>query len=241
MSVRARQTIFIAVALALVSIGALTPAHGSTLRQQTQSLPDIAAPPAGQAYWIAKSMRMNGVPMTLKSFSSSTNADEVLNYYERELRLSSDQKTRRSQEAQWRVLSVLAPTYFVTIRARTTARGTEGTITVSPPLSAAKSSTHTHFPHPRSARVASLQQYDDDGIEAEHISLISRRSVAIEAREFATLLGREGWQLLRSETAALRGGGYVIEAQKAAALAVINLQRMERGGQTSIVVVWRKA
>jgi hypothetical protein len=185
-------------------------------------------------------MRLNGVPMTLKSFSASANADEVLNHYERELRISSDQKVRRSQDAQWRVLSVMAPQYFITIRARNTARGTEGTIAVSPPLSHAKASTRTRFPHPASARVASLQQYDDEGIEAEHISLISRRSVAMEAREFAKLLAREGWQLLRSESAADRRGGHVIEAQKAAALAVINVQRMDHGGETSIMVVWRK-
>jgi hypothetical protein len=226
--------------LFLAAMLVMSAAHASSLQRQTQSLPDVAAPPTGQAYWIARSMRLNGLPMTLKSFSASGNADEVLNHYERELRRSSDQKTRRSQEAQWQVLSVMAPTYFITVRARNTARGAEGTIAVSPRLSEAKASTRTQFPHPESARVTSLQQYDDEGIEAEHISLISRRSVTIEAREFARLLSREGWQLLRNETAADRRG-YIIEAQKAAALAVVNLHRMERGGATSIMVVWRKA
>jgi hypothetical protein len=227
--------------VAIVAVLATSAAHTSTLQRETQALPDVAAPPAGQAYWIARSMRLNGVPMTLKSFAAPVNAAEVLNHYERELRTSSDQKTRRSHEAQWRVLSVMAPKYFISVRARDTARGAEGTIAVSPPLSEARASTHTRFPHPDSARVVSLQQYDDEGIEAEHISLMSRRSVTIEAREFARLLAREGWQLQRNEGAADRRGGYIIEAQKAASLAVINLHRTERGGATSIMVVWRKA
>lgn len=235
-----RVLVLCAFALTCVLAAMSLAVHASSLSEATDALPEIAAPPGGQAFWIARSMRLNGVPMTMKSFSTSTNASEVLNHYERELRQSSDQSTRRSRNGGWDVLSVLASTYFVTVRARNTVRGSEGTIAVSRPLQHSRASHATRFPHPQIARVVNLQQYDDDGIEAEHISLVSSRSVSMLARDFTDSLTRDGWQLLRSESSAKRGG-HVIEAQKAAALAFIHIQRRERGADSAITVVWRKA
>lgn len=223
--------------LALCTASMLS-AAGSIARQ-TQSLPDIAAPAGGEAVWIARAMRLNGVPMTIKSFTSPTNADEVLHQYEHRLRTGADMKTRRGLDGAWHVLAVMTDDYYATIRARNTPQGTEGVVIVTPPLAAMKPAKHTRFPHPDSASVVSLQEYDDSGIEAEHISFASRRSVAIEARAFAALLSRRDWQLLRSEPTHDRNG-HVIEAQKSTGLAFIHLRRAESGGAT-ILVVWRKA
>jgi hypothetical protein len=240
----------VALAIAWACISAV---DAGVLQRQTQSLPDIQPPSGGQAFWIARAMRLNGVPMTIKSFSSPTNADEVLHQYEHALRTSSDMKTRRTQEQDWRVLAVMSKDSYVTIRARNTSQGSEGTIAVTPPLAQLKPSKRTRFPCPDSVQVVSLQEYDDDGIQAEHISLVSRRSVGIEAQAFASALSQQGWQLLRSEATAnnagsrggrhssKRGHGHVIEAQKAAQLALINVWRNASGGATTIVVVWRKS
>jgi hypothetical protein len=225
--------------LALLAFCAMPPlCAAESIARQTQRLPDIAAPAGGDAAWIARAMRLNGVPMTIKSFKSPTNADEVLHQYEHRLRTSSDMKMRRAQEGAWQVLAVMTDDFYATIRARNTARGSEGTVTVTPPLSGMKPMKHTRFPHPDSAAVVSLQEYDDAGIEAEHISFASRRSVAIEAQAFAARLSEHGWQVLRNEPAQRRQG-HVIEAQKAAELAFVNLRRAESGGAT-ILVVWRK-
>lgn len=232
-------------ARALCSLFAVLALCGQTqagsIARQTDGLPDISPPSGGEAVWIARAMRLNGVPMTIKSFTSATNADEVLHQYEQRLRMSSNMQTRRSLEGAWRVLAVMTDDYYATIRARNTTRGAEGTITVTPPLANAKPHKRTRFPHPQTVQIVSLQEYDDDGIEAEHISFVSRRSVAIEARAFESQLAQDGWDLLRSEPTARHGDGHVIEAQKSAALALINLRKAEQGGATTILVVWRKA
>lgn len=239
MSMRPLSTITLH-SLAVLALCATPPlgAAGSIARQ-TQTLPDIDAPVGGEAVWIARAMRLNGVPMTIKSFTSPTNAAEVLHQYEHRLRASADMKTRRTQEGDWHVLAVLTNDYYATIRARNTSRGTEGVVIVTPPLADMKPMKRTRFPHPDSAAIVSLQEYDDAGIEAEHISFASPRSVAIEAGAFAARLSQHGWQLLRSEPTHERDG-HVIEAQKATAFALINLRRTETGGAT-ILVVWRKA
>lgn len=230
-----------ACVLAALAMFVVVACEAGTVARQTQALPDIPAPANGEALWIARAMRLNGVPMTIKRFTSTANAAEVLRQYEQKLRTRSDMKTRRTEEQGWRVLALKTNDYYATIRARDTLRGAEGTITVTPPLADAKPVKHTRFPHPDTAEVVSLQEYDDAGVEAEHISFASRRTVAIEAREFATRLTNDGWQLLRSEPTARRGDGHVIEAQKAAALALINFRRGQSGGATTILVVWRKA
>jgi hypothetical protein len=222
-------------------VAMLFAADGSAgeLMRETRELPDIGAPPGGQAFWIARAMRLNGLPMTIKSFASPANAAEVLSYYERRLRTGDHVESKRTVDENWQALAIRSPGYYVTIRAHDTRRGAEGTIAVSPALAHVSASTRTKFPHPATARVVNLQQYDDDGVEAEHISLVSVRSVAIEAHEFAAQLAREDWQILRSEVTTDRRG-HVIEAQKAASLAFINLQRLPPGGDTSIMVVWKK-
>jgi hypothetical protein len=212
-----------------------------TIAAQTAKLPDIAAPTNGTSAWISRGMRLNGVPMTIKQVTSHANAAEVLHQYERTLRTSADMKTRRTQEADWHVLAVLTSDYYATIRVRDSAHGAEGTITVTPPLAHARPLKRTRFPHPRTAQIVSVQEYDDAGVEAQHISFVSRRSVAIEAREFAALLSKADWRLLRDEPTARPGGGHVIEAQKAAELAFINVRRAAGDPATTILVVWRKA
>jgi hypothetical protein len=243
----------LAALLAVPGIGAAT---AGVLQRQTEALPDIQPPSGGSAFWIARAMRLNGVPMTIKSFASPTNADDVLHQYEHKLRTSSDMKTRRTHEQDWRVLALMSNDSYVTIRARNTVRGSEGTIAVTPPLAKLKPSKRTRFPCPESLHIVSLQEYEDQGIEAEHISLVSKRSVGIEAQAFASMLSQRGWQLLRSEATANNstnnsgrrnglhkrehGHGHVIEAQKAAELALVNFWRGTGGVATTVMVVWRK-
>jgi hypothetical protein len=240
MSPRASHVFARALLFLVLVTNVVTTCDAGAIAAQVRQLPDIPAPANGASAWVARAMRLNGVPMTIKRFTSSMNAEEVLHGYERTLRTRADMQTRRTQEKDWRVLAVMTGGYYATIRARDTNRGSEGTITVTPPLAHAKARKHTRFPHPRTAEILSVQEYDDDGIEAEHIGFVSRRSAALEARAFATALAKADWQLLRDEPTA-RHGGHVIEAQKAAEFAFINVRRAERGEATMILVVWRKA
>jgi hypothetical protein len=223
----------------LMSLGVVSSASAGSLAREVEALPDIAPPPGGRSFWIARAMRLNGMPLTLKAFSSTMNAEEALHHFEHRLKTSASIATQRSQEGNWRILAVFAPEYFVTIRARNEANGVQGTIAVSPVTEKSRASRRTTFPHPAPTHVVNLQQYDDEGVEAEHISFVSRRTASIEARDFAATLSRAGWQLVRNEAAHSRQGAHVIEAQKGTQLAFVNIERRDQG-DTAIVVLWRK-
>ena len=226
----------------LLLILLVLPAHAERLARTTAHLPDLAAPPHGTAQWIARSMRMNGLPMTLKAFESRLSPDAVLNYYEAQLKSLGSHDVRRSVNSPWHVLMFKSHDHFVTVHARPAAAGSEGTILVSPALDPGVLRLHTDFPRPPDARIVNLQQYDDAGIQSEHISLSSDRTPFAEAQAFSQLLIAGGWNIIDTRPTHESHRGFVLEAQRQAeqALLVI-IPDATRPANTAIVITWKKS
>lgn len=211
------------------------------LAKATAGLPEIDAPPQGETQWIAKSMRMNGLPMTLKSFHSRLSADSVLHHYEAWSRRYGGSESARSRYGEWHMLAIRSARHYISIQARSTVDGSHGTIAVSRNLQRARVTLDTQFPIPPHARIVNLQQYDDFGMESEHISLSSARAPHLEAFAFSRLLAREGWQLVRKQPAHEIRRGHVIEAQKGAQHARLTIMPdQSSSAMTAVLIVWKK-
>lgn len=218
------------------------PASAERMIRTTAHLPDLAAPPQGSAQWLARSMRMNGLPMTLKSFESRLSPDAVLNYYESQLRSLGSHEARRSVSSPWRVLMFKSHDHFVTVHARPSSAGSEGTILVSPALDPAVLRLQTEFPRPPSTHIVNLQQYDDSGIQSEQISLSSERAPFTEAQAFSQLLITSGWNIIDTRPTYQSHRGFVLEAQRQAEHAlVVIVPDAARPSTTAIVVTWKKS
>jgi hypothetical protein len=226
----------------LALILCVSPAQSERLSRTTAALPDLPAPPQGSTQWIARSMRVNGLPMTLKTFSSRLSPEAVLGHYEAHLKSSGSHATRRTINAPWQVLMFRSHEHFITVHARSVSGGSEGTILVSPALDPALLRVSTTFPHPPTTHIVNLQQYDDAGIQSEHISLSSERSPFVEAQAFSQLLIRDGWTMVDTRPTRKAQRGFVLEAQRQAehALLVI-MPDMARPAGTAIVVTWKKS
>ena len=228
--------------LSLAGCALMPMANAGALAKLTASLPDLPAPPQGEVQWVARSMRMNGLPMTLKTFQSRLDPEQVLNHYESIAGRWGRNEYRRSTVNRNRVLSIRSARYQITVESRATVGGCEGTITVSTPPERVAAAMRTAFPHPPTTHIVSRQEYEDDGIEAEHLSLASQRSASVEAQAFATALQRDGWQIVRHQGMHEHVRGVVIEAQRGAQQALLTLQPdRSRLSATAIVVVWRKS
>lgn len=226
--------------LAMFSTLAL-PAHAGSLSRTTEALPILSAPPQGQAQWIAKNMRMNGLPMTLKVFESRLTPDAVLSHYESSLKTKGTHESRRTTNAPWQVLMLKSADHFITVHARAVAHGSEGTILVSPAIEPASLRMRTEFPRPASARIVNLQQYDDDGVQSEHISLSSNRAAFTELHDFSQLLISEGWTVIDTRPTQEVQRGFVLEAQRGAEQALlVFVPNAAQPMTTAISVVWRK-
>lgn len=217
------------------------PAHAGSLSRTTEALPSLAAPPQGQAQWIAKSMRMNGLPMTMKVFESRLTPDAVLSHYESSLKGSGVHESRRMNNAPWQVLMLKSADHFITVHARAVAHGSEGTILVSPAIEPASLRMRTNFPRPASTRIVNLQQYDDDGVQSEHISLTSNRASFGELHDYSQLLISEGWTVIDTRPTHEVPRGFVLEVQRQTEHALIVIApNAAQPTTTAISIVWRK-
>ena len=231
-----------AVLVMFAACSDLSRAGSDELANVTKKLPDVPAPPQGEVWWISKSMRMNGLPMTLKNFRSRLSAEAVCDYYRFNARTRAGNEVLPSRSGDWSVLSIKSRNDLVTIQVRPTLLGSEGTITGSPPPEAIRTKVETRFPRPATSSVVNLQEYDDAGMRAEHISMTSARSVGVEAQAFVQKLHRDGWQIILREPMQATPRGQLIEAQKGAQHALLSLMPdNSRPGVTAIVVVWRKS
>jgi hypothetical protein len=228
--------------LSLAGCALMPMSHAGILAKLTATLPDVPAPPQGEVQWVAASMRMNGLPMTLKTFQSRLDPDRVFDHYESLARRWGRSEFRRTTSGTHRLLAIRSAAYVITIEARETIGGCEGTITVSGMPEKAGAPGRTTFPHPSTVRIVSRQEYEDEGIEAEHLSFASSRTVVAEAEAFAAELLRAGWQILRQQSMQGRGRGVVIEAQHGSQQALVTVQPEENDRlATAVVVVWRKS
>ncbi|HLS81835.1 MAG TPA: hypothetical protein VK025_10565 [Steroidobacter sp.] len=226
-------------ALPLFSILAI--GSSASLESITRSLPDLQAPPQGEARWIARSMRMNGLPMTIKAIRSPHPPDEVLHYYEGLSQAAGGRQTRRTKSGPWHMLAIGTSQHHISIQVRSVIGGSEGAITVSSRPERERSALDTEFPLPRSATIVALQEYVDFGRRTELIALTSPRSVASEAQAVRHALSSSGWRLIRDGRGVETRRTRVIEAQKGAELALLTIlpDEVQRGG-AAIVIVWSK-
>lgn len=226
--------------LALVLLA--LPAEAERFIRTTSALPDLGAPPQGTAQWITRSMRMNGLPMTLKAFESRLSPAAVLTHYESALKSSGSHETRRVTKAPWQMLRFRSHANFITVHARPVNGGSEGTILVSPALDPALLQVRTDFPRPATARMVNLQQYDDAGMQSEHISLSSDRTPFVEAQAFSQLLILDGWTMTDTRPTHETHRGFVLEAQREAEHAMlVIIPDAVRPASTAIVITWKKS
>jgi hypothetical protein len=216
-------------------------AHAGSISRAAARLPDAPAPPFGQVNWIAESMRMNGLPMTIKAVYAQSSVEELFYFYESWSKQLPDAQTRRWHTASSEVLSIKAANSLITIEVERALRGAQGTIVTTAPIERAALVKDTSFPHPSSLEVANLQQYEDDGREAEHIIFTSSRAPFLETQAMAGVLDAQGWTIVGEHPSETATQSYVIEAQRNAEQARITIAPdRSRRTSTMITVIWRK-
>jgi hypothetical protein len=229
-------------AVAALTAFALPPAYAGLATGFTSPLLRLPLPPQSEVQWVAKNMRMNGVPMTLQCVQSRLAPAALLDYYETQTRASGHNEYRRSANGEWQLLAIKSPRHYVTVQVRATIAGSEGTITTSALPPPAIEKLASEFPRPPTSRIVSLQEYDDAGIQSEHISLLSTRAVALEAWAFSQKLVRSGWKILRQQPMQQVAAGVAIEAQRGVQQALLTLQPDHaQPSLTAVVVVWKKS
>jgi len=225
--------------LTCVCLLAMHPAHAGSIARAVATLPDVPAPPQGESQWIARAMRMNGLPMTIQALYSHEGPGDLVHFYESWAKQVSGAQTKRSRTRDAEMLSIRSSSFLITIELHPVITGTQGTIATSAPPEKATLSTTTDFPHPKSWRVANLQEYDDAGKETEHITFTSEQGPAHDAQAIADLLGSSGWILVNEHASS--ANNFLVEAQRNAELArIVITGDVEHRVNSLVTVVWSK-
>lgn len=226
-------------ALPCLLVAFMSTVHAGAISKAVASLPALPAPPQGMTEWVARSMRMNGLPMTIQMLVSRSVPDNVIHFYESWAKHQDGVQTRQWHTRNTQVLSIRAASYLATIELRRVVDGSQGTIVISSPPEKSSPMTSTQFPHPDSWRIANLQQYEDNGKDTEHITFTSAREPQSEAQTILQLLAARGWTLIDKNAVGVNEVSLELQRNAELARVVVN-HGTDHHANSLITILWSK-
>lgn len=173
---------------------AIAPIAQATIDPLDLPLPRIGSVPGVQTAWIAPRMVQNGMPMSIQSFKSSRSIGEVLKNYKQWLSDNGAVRAAIFNAEGMNTLGAAMGPFFISIQGKNkTAYGSAGFIVVSLAPGTIKPKTETTLPLPDSAKIISVQRYDDAGKRAESLTLISSKAVETVASTLRENLEDDDW------------------------------------------------
>ncbi|MFK7888011.1 MAG: hypothetical protein AB8G16_14220 [Gammaproteobacteria bacterium] len=202
------------------------------------NLPELDEMKGMETSWAAQNMAMNGVPMSIKTFTSRRSAQKVLDFYEREWR-EAGLSPRLEGYGDYQTLGAGEDNVYFSIQVRDRRGGSEGRITVSRQI--ASPSRETAFPLPRKTTTVSKIDSLDAGTRAESIVAYAPGSPLQNEQWYRRELARLGWSFdhyaNESESAQK-----VLAFQRDAELCQLTLVPDQPGyrGKTMLLIHWVK-
>lgn len=235
-----RQSIAVAIFIMFARI-----AIGSELvhdfeRRFPDDMPEIEAPTGCHTAWIARKMIRNGLPMSIRAFSSNESATEISEYFLHEWKKNALSPMGELLKEGRRRVGVLKGDYYISVESYPTLRGSEGFIVVTADPSETVPESRTELPLPRSFRVVNKDEYLDDGIVAESVTAVSDRSQRIERNELSRQLESAGWSFVNGAGGNRSSDQTQMEFQKSVQQLQVTVLSDKSSQQTVMLLHWRK-
>ncbi|MFK8017150.1 MAG: hypothetical protein AB8G17_17130 [Gammaproteobacteria bacterium] len=202
-------------------------------------LPELEEMQGMSSTWAAKKMAMNGVPMTIKTFTTPKSAEKVLEFYEREWK-QAGLDANRQDFGKYTTVATAQGNYFYSVQVRDASGGvSEGRITVSARVKG--SSKDTSFPLPRRSETVSKIDSLDAGKRAESIVAYAPGSAVQNAQWYERELRRQGWAK-DPYAKELQSAEKVLVFQRNAELCQLTFVPNQPGhrGKTMLLIHWVK-
>ncbi len=200
-------------------------------------LPEIEPMPAMKTVWIARSIRHNGLPMSIRRFTYRGRAEEVIQFYDRRWK-GVGVTVKSHTEDGYRVIGYGTRSHYFSVQVRDGIRHAEGRLVVSEVGRQPK--METRFPVPPGARVLSVvESFDGPRIAETLIVNDALRSESAVSAWYRSRLAGGGW-VLTSETNGAPGHASVMDFQRGGELVRVMLADGEAGKGTQLIVNWIK-
>lgn len=203
------------------------------------SLPSLDAPSELGMQWVAPSMALNGLPMSIREFDTRWSSADVLDFFEREY--AGDKAVRRNDD-NMESLGWRDGDYYFSVQAQGTANGSIGQLVVSLAPEMGEPDLDTKFPMPPGAQVVTKIDSLDFGQVAETLTLLTTRSPSATLRWYRSQMPRQEWHLIPFQGQVNSKQGQ-LQFQRGAQHCQVTVSKggADYGGQTVVLATWIKS
>ncbi|MBV1880582.1 MAG: hypothetical protein KUG82_03070 [Pseudomonadales bacterium] len=191
---------FLRVAILLLQILFCTLASTTSVLASSdplnRSLPSLDVIPGATSQWIAETMAINGLPMSIKEFKFLGSEDSVKQFYRSRWKTKGHGKTTEQRLGFDTILGYELNGYYYSVQFHKDGKVVIGRLTVSEiPNSENTRKQKTDFPMPPNSRLMKKMEYLDQGRRSETLTIASRRSVNSATYYVENQLQSDGWAL----------------------------------------------
>jgi len=158
-----------------------------------RTLPQIEGLPGMQLQWIGKKMAINGLPMSMRAFNSSSSADQILDAYQGRWKTRGSAQTTRSEFDGAQSVGMEYRGHYYSVQAYDVSGGSQGVLTVGLAPAKASPDFSTRFPLPLGSNVEQKIEAIDNGKRMETLIVTSQQSVGSLAAYVNASMRRQGW------------------------------------------------
>ncbi|MBL1433326.1 MAG: hypothetical protein COB94_007780 [Gammaproteobacteria bacterium] len=158
-----------------------------------RTLPEIEGLPGMQLQWIGKKMAINGLPMSMRAFNSSSSADQILDAYQGRWKTRGSAQTTRSEFDGAQSVGMEYRGHYYSVQAYDVSGGSQGVLTVGLAPAKASPDFSTRFPLPLGSNVEQKIEAIDNGKRMETLIVTSQQSVGSLAAYVNASMRRQGW------------------------------------------------
>lgn len=179
------------------------------------SWPVIEPPPGANVEWVGDDMKLNGVPMQIRRFTSSMTVAEIMAFYR--VRWKERISPVENTVGEWSVIGRQSGDFYLTVQVKQSDRGgSEGLLGVSRLPAFASGSGPTfdaRFPKMEGTEVVSDMDSNDKGKLGKTLILKNDYSVQSNASYYQSVLPAQGWK--RNESyGGMRGDKHLLYFQR---------------------------
>ena len=195
----------------LVALLSIAPAGGPACA--AEPWPHIDLPPKGDVQWVARSLRVNGVPTSILQFQSPLSQNEILDYYRSRWSGGFAHVPQVHALGDASVMSQERGSYLMTVKVEGAARGaSHGLISVALLAGARADLDPAPLLLLSGSAVISVLESDDGGVNSRQVMILSPHQPASVAQFYESSLDNAGWQRVQATDNPTGGGSFLVYA-----------------------------
>jgi hypothetical protein len=164
--------------------------------------PEIPSPPKATVKWVGDNMRVNGVPMRVMQFQSTSNRSEVVEYYRAYWSGGYPTKPSITPLTESTIISQRHGPYFMTVKVEDADHGaSEGLIAVTRVAGSKVELNAGRLPLMPGAKVVSVVESSDPGKRNREVVVINPQRSSSALQFYQAAYGTDGWSQIQNNEA----------------------------------------